>query len=144
MTEKPRVLITGAAGSIGSALRERLVDYEVIGLDREDGPGVFAFDITDSASIERALDRIADRHGRRFAAVIHLAAYFDFSGEDNPLYDEVNVEGTAKLLDALQDYEVERFIYSGTMLVHRPGAPGLPINEATAIDPKWAYPISKA
>jgi len=144
MTEKPRVLITGAAGSIGSALRERLVNYEVIGLDREDGPGVFAFDITDSASIERALTRIADRHGRRFAAVIHLAAYFDFSGEDNPLYDKVNVEGTAKLLDALQDYEVERFLYSGTMLVHRPGAPGLPINEATAIDPKWAYPISKA
>src|SRR6056297_2597657 len=33
---------------------------------------------------------------------------------------------------------------SGTMLVHRPGAPGVPITESTRIDPKWAYPQSKA
>ena len=37
-----------------------------------------------------------------------------------------------------------RSIYSGTMLVHRPGAPGVPITEKAEIDPKWAYPKSKA
>lgn len=145
MTEKPLVLITGAAGSLGRALTERLVqEYEVVGLDLEAGEGIFAFDITDRASVENALAEVAAKHGDRFAAVIHLAAFFDFSGEESPLYEKVNVEGTRNLLRGLGAYRVDRFIYSGTMLVHRPGAPGLPITEATEIDPQWAYPISKA
>ncbi|GGM12838.1 vitamin K epoxide reductase [Pseudooceanicola nanhaiensis] len=119
-------------------------DYEVVGLDLEAGEGIFAFDITDAASVARALEDVAEAHGSRFAAVIHLAAFFDFSGEENPLYDKVNVEGTRNLLNALSAYTVERFVYSGTMLVHRPGAPGLPITETTQIDPQWAYPESKA
>ena len=32
-------------------------------------------------------------HGSRIASVVHLAAYFDFTGEDNPLYQSVNVDG---------------------------------------------------
>jgi nucleoside-diphosphate-sugar epimerase/uncharacterized membrane protein len=145
MTDKPLVLITGAAGSLGRALSETLArDYEVIGLDLEEGPGVFAFDITDRASVDRALAEVADAHGTHFAAVIHLAAFFDFSGEESPMYDKVNVEGTRNLLKAMASYRVDRFIYSGTMLVHRPGAPGLPITESTAVEPQWAYPQSKA
>ena len=45
---------------------------------------------------------------------------------------------------ALQDFEVEQFVYSGTMLVHAPGKPGVPINEDQPIEPGWAYPKSKA
>jgi nucleoside-diphosphate-sugar epimerase len=78
------------------------------------------------------------------ASVIHLAAYFDFTGEDNPLYERVNVQGTRALLRALQDLEVEQFLYSGTMLVHRAGSPGERITEKQPIAPKWAYPRSKA
>ena len=55
-------------------------------------------------------------------SVVHLAAYFDFSGEDNPLYQKVNVDGTRALLRALQGFEVEQFVYSGMMLVHEPAA----------------------
>jgi nucleoside-diphosphate-sugar epimerase len=40
------------------------------------------------------------------ASVVHLAAYFDFSGEEHPLYDKLNVEGTRLLLRALGDFEV--------------------------------------
>lgn len=145
MSEKPVVLITGAAGSLGQALRQTLDDeYEVLGLDLEESDGVFEFDITDATSVRAALGRIAETHGDRFAAVIHLAAYFDFSGEESPLYEKVNVEGTRNLLKALSAYRVDRFVYSGTMLVHKPGAPGVPITEETAIDPGWAYPKSKA
>ncbi|NDV00187.1 vitamin K epoxide reductase family protein [Pseudoroseicyclus tamaricis] len=145
MGDKPLVLITGAAGSLGSALMERLgARYEVVGLDRTEGEKITLFDITDRASVDRALKEITEAHGPEIAAVIHLAAYFDFTGEESPLYEAVNIEGTRNLVQALQPYEVDRFIYSGTMLVHRPGAPGLPITEATAIDPGWAYPQSKA
>ena len=122
---RPLVLITGAAGGVGSALAAALADdYTVVGLDREgktaDIP-LFGADLGRQDSIDRALDAMAAQFGTRIASVIHLAAYFDFTGEENPLYDEVNVQGTRRLLDALQRFEVGQFVYSGTMLVHRAG-----------------------
>src|SRR3546814_5009208 len=45
---------------------------------------------------------------------------------------------------ALQPFEVEQFVYSGTMLVHEPGRPGERIKEDRPIAPGWAYPKSKA
>jgi CBS domain-containing protein len=61
----------------------------------------------------------------------------------NPLYQQVNVDGTRWLLQALQGFEVEQFVYSGTMLVHAPAAPGEHIDEDRPIAPQWAYPRSK-
>jgi len=145
---KPVVLITGVAGDIGSALVAALShDYAVAGMDLKGKSAdcdLFPVDLTSADSVTLALRDFRDACGGRIASVIHLAAYFDFTGEDNPLYDEVNVEGTRNLLRGLQDFEVEQFVYSGTMLVHSPGAPGDPIDEDTPLDPKWAYPQSKA
>lgn len=144
-TETPLVIITGAAGSLGSALTTQLSEnYKVVGLDRNESEGIVGFDLADGASVDAALDEIRREHGEHIAAVIHLAAYFDFSGEENPLYEKVNVEGTRNLLRGLQKFQIDRFIYSGTMLVHRPGAPGIATTEDTPIDPSWAYPASKA
>lgn len=145
---KPIVLITGAVGNIGRSLGEALDrDYRVIGLDRQaegaDFP-VFEADFTSDDSLGLALREIRDAYGSRIASVIHLVAYFDFTGEDNPLYQSVNVEGTRRLVRALQDFEVEQFIYSSTMLVHAPCRPGERIDEQQPIDPRWAYPKSKA
>ena len=146
--ERPIVLITGAAGRIGSALVERLAgEYRIVGMDREgmDGPvECLAVDLTNKASIELALHRFRDRYGTGIASVVHLAAYFDFTGEAHPLYEKLNVEGTRLLLEALQDFEVGQFVFSGTMLVHEACAPGERIDEDTPIAPKWAYPKSKA
>jgi nucleoside-diphosphate-sugar epimerase/uncharacterized membrane protein len=148
MDNKPIVLITGAAGDIGSRLAKVLArDYRVVGIDR---PGrtaeieLLEADLTEQASIEQALRGFVERHGPRIASVIHLAAYFDFTGDDNPLYEKVNVEGTRSLLRALQRLQVEQFIYAGTMLVHAPGRPGERIDETQPLAPKWAYPKSKA
>lgn len=145
---KPLVLITGAAGNIGSALVRVLEkEYAVAGFDM---PGtdasceLFHCDLTSDQSVADALDKLAAKHGRSIAAVIHLAAYFDFTGQDHPLYEKLNVDGTRRLLQGLQDFTVDRFIYSGTMLVHQAGDPGLPISEETSLNPKWAYPKSKA
>ncbi len=146
-TTKPVVLITGAAGGIGKALADSLADdYTVVGLDLKSAEGreIVEFNLTDDDSVELALRKVAERHGRRFASVIHLAAYFDFTGEESPIYDAVNVEGTARLLQQLQAYEVEQFAYSGTMLVHEAGRPGERIDEDQPIDPSWPYPQSKA
>ena len=146
--DRPLVVITGASGSIGSQLVERLRrTYRVVGLDRTPAEGRFEsieFDLTDDASVELALRKLRERHGDRIASVVHLAAYFDFSGEESPLYEAVNVEGTRRLLRHLRDFEVGQFVYSGTMLVHQPAPPGGLIDEETPLAPAWPYPWSKA
>jgi nucleoside-diphosphate-sugar epimerase/uncharacterized membrane protein len=146
--QKPAVLITGAAGNIGQTLARALADdYRIIGLDRSPADVVdhaYEADITSADSVTEAFNKIAEEQGKNLAAVIHLAAYFDFTGEDSPLYEQVNLQGTRHLLHALAPFTIERFIYSSTMLVHQPGSPGDKITESTPLEPRWAYPQSKA
>jgi len=141
------VVITGAAGNIGTALCAALRDaYFLVALDRHEAKGAdatYMFDLTSEPSVREAVAALAADHGRQVAAVVHLAAFFDFTGEDNPLYDTVNVEGTRNLVRALRDIEVGRFIYSSTMLVHAPTVPGRRIDEGSPLGPRWAYPKSK-
>jgi nucleoside-diphosphate-sugar epimerase len=146
--ERPIVLITGATGNIGGSLAAALArSYRIVGIDRSaegaDFP-VFAADFSSPDAIELALTRFRIEFGNRIASVIHLVAYFDFTGEDKPLYRTVNVEGTRNLLRALQSFEVEQFVYASTMLVHAPCRPGEHIDENQPLEPKWAYPKSKA
>jgi uncharacterized membrane protein len=75
--------------------------------------------------------------------VIHLAAYYDVTGEENPLYDQVTVQGTRRLRAALRGLECEQFVYASTLLVHAPGRRGEPIDEDWPLDPAWPYPRSK-
>jgi nucleoside-diphosphate-sugar epimerase/uncharacterized membrane protein len=147
-TALPLVLITGAAGDLGSSISDALSpSYRVVGLDRKGAKAsipLIDVDLADDASVHEALTRLRDEHGGAIASVIHLAAYFDFTGEDHSQYRTVNVEGTRRLLRELQAFDVQQFVYSGTMLVHRPTEPGQRIDESSPIEPKWAYPRSKA
>lgn len=146
--QKPVVLITGASGNIGRNLCDALnKDYYTIGLDIKpcDTAALsFDCDLTSRDSIKLTLHQIKEKHGKDIAAVIHLAAYFDFTGEQHPLYQKLNIDGTKILLEELQDFEVERLIYSSTMLVNEAGVPGQKINEDAPVQPGWAYPQSKA
>jgi nucleoside-diphosphate-sugar epimerase len=148
MADRPIVLITGAAGNIGRSLARALRQhYTVVGLDVVGGDTdypVIEVDLADGESVAKALDHIGSEYGRRIASVVHLAAFFDFSGEDKPQYKTVNVDGSRNLIRGLQPFDVEQFVYSGTMLVHEPGRPGERIDESRAIAPGWAYPKSKA
>ena len=67
---------------------------------------------------------------------MHLAAYYDFLGEPSPKYDEITVRGTGRMLRGLHelDFQVEQFIFSSTMLVHRPAEPGQLIDEDWPIE----------
>ncbi len=146
--EQSIVLMTGASGDVGAALCTALKQsHYIIGLDIqpcEAADESINCDFTSRDSIKLALHKIAEKHGKQFVAVVHLAAYFDFTGDHNPLYDKLNVKGTQYFLEELQDFEVDNFIYSSTMLVHEAGVPGQKITEDTPINPSWAYPQSKA
>lgn len=80
---------------------------------------------------------------KKIHSVIHLAAYYSFSDQDETKYNKITVEGTKRLLEHLQDFEVGQFIFSSTMLVHAPCGLNEKINESSPIKPSWAYPRSK-
>src|SRR5919108_574371 len=91
---RPIVLITGAAGNIGTSLAEVLKDsYRIVGLDRPGSKAGFPLveaDLGDDQSVAKAIAEYRDSFGDRIASVVHLAAYFDFTGEENPLYQSIN------------------------------------------------------
>jgi nucleoside-diphosphate-sugar epimerase len=145
------VIVTGSSGFIGRAVCEAFVHdgYAVVGVDRPDaGPppaGVINVpcDITSEQSVAEAMNRVRRDAGEAIASVIHLAAYYDFSGEPSPLYEQVTVRGTERLLRWLTTMRLEQFVFSSTMLVHAPCALGHHIDEDSPIDPAWDYPRSK-
>jgi len=147
---KGTILVTGSSGRIGYPLAKRLAEsYNVVGFDRRapshppPSAECLYVDLTSDEALRRGLQAIRDLHGNRIASVIHLAAYYDFSGAPSPLYDKVTVGGTRRLLRMLQEFEVEQFIFSSTDLVHAPSKPGQRINEDSPLEPKWPYPQSK-
>jgi nucleoside-diphosphate-sugar epimerase len=150
-TDREIVLITGSSGLIGTAVGVRLAEvYHVVGFDRPGEPHppeqveAVDVDLTSDESVQEGLRQVRDRHGDRLASVIHLAAYYDFKGEPSPLYDEVTVRGTGRLLRGLRNhFRCEQFVFSSTMLVHRPCEPGQKIDEDWPLDPTWDYPASK-
>ncbi len=149
-TQQELVLITGSSGLIGTSAAQKFAEsFKVIGLNRDvpaaPVPSVefIHLDISSDESVHTALAGIRAQYGRRIAAVIHLAAYYDFYGEPSPHYEEITVRGTARLLCGLQDFQVGQFIFASTMLVHAPCEPGQRIDEDWPLDPKWNYPQSK-
>ncbi len=144
------VIITGSTGFIGSALVHKLSSrFGLVGFDRiaSHAPPPQAecvcIDLTSEEGVKGAFERVRIAYGPRIASVIHLAAYYDLSGEPSPLYEEITVRGTERLLQHLKEFEVEQFVFSSTMLVHAPTKPGQPITERSALDPRWPYPMSK-
>jgi nucleoside-diphosphate-sugar epimerase len=152
-TESGIVIVTGSNGTIGDAVMRRFAGRfdDVVGFDRKapnpppPGCTAVAVEITSDESVREGLFMIREHHGAHVASVIHLAAYYDFFGEPSTKYDEITVRGTGRLLRGLReiDFHVEQFVFSSTMLVHRPAEPGQFINEDWAIEPTWAYPESK-
>src|SRR5918996_886022 len=150
--KRAMTIVTGSGGFIGQAVCRAFVSdgYEVVGFDRAEAvkpqPGVtdIPCDVTSEQSVAEAISRVLRDFEQPLASVIHLAAYYDFSGEPSPLYEQVTVQGTERLLRLLKTAKPEQFVFSSTMLVHAPCEPGQHINEEWRLEPKWDYPQSKA
>jgi nucleoside-diphosphate-sugar epimerase len=146
------ILITGSNGRIGTAVMTELrkTHKNIVGFDIKapqhppEGCTRIPVDITSDESVTEGLQILLAHHGARIASVIHLAAYYDFSGKPSSKYDEVTVNGTRRLLRGLREkFEVQQFLFSSTMLVHKPGELGVFITEDWPMGATWAYPESK-
>ena len=148
--EKELVIVSGSSGLIGTALINKLSEqYRVVGLDNIGYPfppitaECVCINITSDESMKNAMKRIEYGYGNHVASVIHLAAYYDFSGKPSPLYDKITVQGTERLLRVLKGFKVDQFIFSSSMLVYKHSQPGQKITEDWPLEPKWDYPDSK-
>lgn len=147
---RPLVVITGIAGLIGERVaRELSSAYQVVGLDVErpdqtlDCDWIEA-DLTSDKSVANAFKQIRDAHGPRIASVVHLAAYYEFTGEPSPLYDDLTVEGTRRVLAELRGFQVEQFVFSSSLLVMKPLKKAKQtMVESSPTEAEWAYPQSK-
>ncbi len=124
-----RVLLTGAAGFIGSHIAEtmRAAGHEVRGLDsltaavhngRPDHvPGeLIVGDVRDRAAVDKALAGVD--------AVCHQAALVGLGVDlsDLSAYADVNVTGTAVLLEAMGRQGIARLLIASSMVVYGEGA----------------------
>ena len=153
-----RVLVTGAAGFIGSHVAERLVARgdEVIGLDNFDDfypravkqANLAALaqqprfrlvegDIRDAALVGRLLDAAT--------VTVHLAARAGVrpSLEEPARYASVNIEGTAVLLEAARKAGAHRFVFGSSSSVYGDTAPVPFAEDWPALQPISPYAATK-
>jgi len=157
---KTTVLVTGAAGFIGSHLAGTLLDnrYQVVGLDNfdnyyppaikrhnirtigaGDGFHLIEGDVRDTALINRIFTDYD------ISLVAHLAARAGVrpSIQQPALYQDVNIGGTINLLEASQAHGVKQFLFTSSSSVYGSGT-SLPFREDTKLDyPTSPYAASK-
>src|ERR1700733_15079461 len=104
-TDKQVIVVTGSSGRIGTRIINRLGEqYQPIGLDfigiTSENPNMeFVYvDLASDHSVEVAFNRIRQAYGNRIASIIHLAAFYSFTGDNLELYDAITVNGTRRLL----------------------------------------------
>jgi len=144
------VLITGAAGFIGSNLYKRCVDegFKVAGVDNlSNGHLEFLPDEHDVYICDFDHDVILDdiRNGK-YDVVFHLAAVprVSYSVEHPLLTNDTNVTKTLKLIDACRG-NIDRFVFASSSSVYGGADVSLgPTHENDRKGPKSPYALQKS
>ncbi len=136
-----RILVTGASGFLGGPVCATLAErgHEVAALVRRPGSEpagtrAVAGDLTDAGRLTGALGEAAPE------AVVHLAAEIA-SQRDAARIHEVNVEGTARLLEAAKAAGARRVVFASTVVTG--DAHGALLTEESALPVETAYGASK-
>ncbi|HUI00086.1 MAG TPA: NAD-dependent epimerase/dehydratase family protein [Nitrososphaerales archaeon] len=146
-----KVLVTGAAGQIGSelvvALREKHGEENVIATDillkavekvLPSGPNE-QVDVTEIRKLREAVSTWD------VTTVYHLAAILSASGEKNPqLAWDVNMKGLQNVLELAVEMSLERVYWPSSIAVFGPGIPRVKTPQDVPLFPTTMYGITKA
>jgi nucleoside-diphosphate-sugar epimerase len=146
------MIITGATGFLGSQLvRELRKEYRIVALGRRDpaeagapvGPGIewFRVDIADFERLRQVFERVRELGGARL--LLHMAAYYDFTGEENPEYHRTNVLGTENLIRLAEPLQLRRFIFASSIAACPFPDPRGAVTEASSPSAPVPYAVSK-
>ena len=148
MIDKPqRILITGASGAVGPRIvrtfHEAGFFVKTFSLDPPElglypaGVETIVGDITDLYAVTSAMDGID--------CVIHMAALLHIDDPPpslQPMYERINVDGTANVVEACIREKVWRIVFFSTIAVYGPGK-GRIITEETPTNPDSLYARTK-
>lgn len=132
------VLLTGAAGTIGTALRSRLprLGWSVRPFDREPVAGEPSRDVTSASDLDDAVPGVD--------AIVHLAGVP--TEVPWPVIRDTNVEGTFSVFEAARRHGVRRVVFASSN--HAAGFTPLPSDGTlpadTPVRPDTLYGVSKA
>lgn len=156
MSSPRRYAITGGAGFIGSHLAERLVSAgaEVVLFDNLRRNSLAGTALSSHPAVELVEGDIRDGDAvtdavRGADAIFHLAAIAGVSSyyEESDATLRVNIEGTARVVDAAAAAGVGRLVYLSTSEVYGPSAHEVDEESPCAIGPpserRWVYATSK-
>lgn len=143
MRPRPRILVTGSSGRVGSAIAAGFsADHEIRGLDRV--PGRYT---THRGSVEDAALVREAMNGVRL--VVHTASLHapHVGHETEARFRAVNVVGTEVLLDAALAAGVARFVYTSSTSVYghamEPADAAVWVTEALPPAPRDIYDETK-
>lgn len=148
----PRMILTGASGFLGRHLLEFLKDgWEIYAIARRspqecgvpDWPNLhwFQVDIGEASHLKSVFDTILAGGG--VEVVIHLAAHYDFTGEEHPEYWRTNVGGLRNVLELSKPLRVRRFFFASSVAASRFPPPGKALNEDSPPDGEHIYAVTK-
>lgn len=148
----PRLIITGASGFIGRRLLDGLKErFKIVGMARRsqlrsgapfhDNINWYQVDIGDRESTRTAFQFVRDSGGADY--VLHLAAHYDFSGEEHPEYWRTNVDGLRNVLDECRALGLERFIFASSVAACQFPPQGSRLNEDSPPDGDHVYAVTK-
>ena len=146
-----KILITGAAGQIGSGLAKLLIrkGHELSLCDNLRNGYLSNLEVNGKViapfyEVDVASQQFHDFCGKKYDAIIHLAAITSLPDcESNPLETlYVNVSGTANVLEFAKKYEIPYVIFASTSAVYENTDAEI-FTEDLDVNPKLYYSLSK-
>lgn len=143
--EDTRILVTGAAGQLGSLLCIALQQkYGVKNVVRSDiklvsGKVDILLDVTDVDAIKTVI------HNHDINEVYHLAAILSANGEKNPILTwKVNMDGWLNILETSRKSNINKIFYPSSIAVYGNNSPLSETDQFGYQDPSTIYGITKS
>lgn len=152
LPEEQRVLVTGAAGRLGTTVSARLhhEGFDVLATDIVDADDVpYAFVQADLLDHERALELLDD-----IDVLLHIGNHPGVGDHPPQVVFNENVSMNENVFQGAAEQGVRRIVFASTLqmigshvdhrtVINEPSTPAYPLDETMAPDPSNVYALSK-